>query len=129
MKYVFTRDRTIESTLGHCLFFKKNEPQHVPPELVKDVLSAGGEPADDDAAALTEKTLTTQASKTEPTDPNERAERLSEAIAILVEAGQREAFTAGGAPHIKSLTGLLGWQPSSEERDAAWIAFQGNKDE
>lgn len=129
MKYAFTaRDRTIESTLGHVLFFQKGVPQHVPPELVKTVLDMGAEAVDDEALAEAAKVMAPAGAKVEPTDPNARAEALAEAIALLVEAGKREAFTAGGAPHVKALNELLGWTPSSEERDTAWLAFQANKD-
>lgn len=127
MKYVFPRARTVESTLGHVLFFEKNVPQHVPPELIKEILAAGGEPADDAAEAATDDASKPKSGPAEPVDPNDRAAKLAEAIALVVEGGQRESFTAGGAPHIKVLADLLGWKPSPEERDAAWLAFQGQK--
>ena len=69
MKYVFTRDRTITSTLGHALFFEKDKPQHVPAELVKAVLDAGGEPADEDAEEQTTKVTNPPAGKAEGEKP------------------------------------------------------------
>ena len=47
MNFVFHRDRTVASTSGHVIGFKKGEPQYVPPEARKDVLEAGGVPDED----------------------------------------------------------------------------------
>ena len=48
MKFIFFRDKTVASTSGHTIGFKKGEPTHVPPEAIKDVISAGGVPEDEE---------------------------------------------------------------------------------
>lgn len=122
MKFTMRRDRVIVG-LGHAIEFTKDVPTYVPPELRKLVYESGGEPAD--ANAVIDEPV--KSNPGEPQDPEERREQLLEAIAALVEGGNRDDFTAAGAPHTKALTGLLGWQPTAQERDEAWLAHQADK--
>lgn len=118
MDFVMMRDRTVTSTLGHAVEFKKGVPTHVPPALYKEVLAQGGvsedEMPDEDE---TKKTI-------EPTEPGERGELLREAIKIIVERARREDFGATGAPSVKVLATELGWPVNAQERDIAWAEFQ-----
>lgn len=124
MKFIMHRDRVITG-FGHAIEFKKGEPTYVPPELRREVVEKGGEPAD--GSELPDDQV--KKGPAEPDDPTERAEQLRTAIESLVEGGVREDFTAAGAPHTKSLTALLGWQPTAQERDEAWLAYQADKGE
>lgn len=120
MKFVFPRDRTIASVFGHTIHFIKDEPTHVPPEMYKEVLAAGGMP--EKGVDLEPPKPTTQ--KFEPADPVEREKAIFEAFTKLVERGQREDFTAGGQPHGKALQTALGWSLNNKERDILWVKFQ-----
>jgi hypothetical protein len=124
MKFIMHRDRTVASVLGHSIEFKKGQPTHVPPALIKQVLEVGGEPAD--AAELKDDPRDEKPAggKPEPGDPDEREKQILEAMELLVTENKRENFTAGGAPHNKALTALLGWAPDAKERDAVWVKFQ-----
>jgi hypothetical protein len=127
MKFIMHRDRTVASTLGHAIEFKKGVPTHVPPALIRQVLEVGGEPAEE----LKEDPRDEKPAggKQEPGDPGEREQQILEAIEMLVTENKRENFTAGGVPHNKALTALLGWAPDAKERDALWTKFQqGKKD-
>jgi hypothetical protein len=122
MKFVMHRDRTVPSTLGHVIEFKKGVPMHVPPALHRLVLEAGGEPEEE----LKEdpRDPKTPTGKVEPGDPQEREKQILDAMEMLATENKRENFTAGGAPHNKALTALLGWAPDAKERDTLWTKFQ-----
>ena len=120
MEFVMMRDRTVVSTLGHSVEFKKGAPTHVPPALIAEVLAAGGITKDEIPEDEAKKTL-------EPTDPNERAELIQEAIKIVVERANRDDFTATGAPSPKVLSTELGWPISAKERDLQWAAYQASQ--
>lgn len=118
MNFIFHRDKVVASTSGHVIGFKKGEPTHVPPEAVKDVISAGGIPEDEDFDP-DEK----PEGPVEPTDPIERQKAIFAAFETIVKRGRREDSTAGGTPHQKALAAELGWPVPAKERDAAWVAF------
>ena len=119
MKFMMHRNRTIVSTSGHAIEFKKGELTHVPPSMYDEVMAAGAvpeeeldlDPKDPDAVV-------------EPTDPSARRQALFEAFETVALRGRREDFTASGAPHAKVLSDLLGWTVQNKERDAAWAAFK-----
>lgn len=119
MKFVFHRDRTVSSTSGHSIAFKKGEPTHVPPEMVRDVIAVGGVPEDETFDPDAED----KSKSTEPTDPEVRRSEAYAAFKVIVEGGKREDFTAGGQPHPKALKALLGWPLNGKERDALWVDF------
>jgi len=118
MKFIFFRDKTVASTSGHTIGFKKGEPTHVPPEAIKDVIAAGGVPEDEefDPDPKPEGVI-------EPSDPVERQAAIFKAFETIVKRGRREDHTAGGTPHQKALAAELGWPLQAKERDAAWVAF------
>lgn len=120
MKFIFQRDRTIVSKLGHAVHFPAKEPTYAPPALHTQVLEAGGEPADE---MEDPRTAEKPKAPNEPTDPGTRGTDVFSAIEMLVERNGREDFTAAGAPHLKALHGLLGWTPSAAERDEQWVKF------
>ena len=118
MKFVMMRDRTVTSSLGHAIEFKRGVPTHVPPALYKEVLAQGGVSEDELPEEDTgKKTI-------EPTDPGERSELIREAIKIIVERARREDFGATGAPQVKVLATELGWPVNAQERDIAWAEHQ-----
>lgn len=121
MKFVLARDRTISSTSGHAVEFKKGVPTHVPAEMYRDVIAVGAIPENE----IPEDEV--KASAGEPQNAADRAEMIQMAIETIVKRNKREEFTANGAPHGKALAAELGWAVSNKERDLQWAAFQ-NKD-
>lgn len=124
MKFVLHRDRTIASTFGHAIEFKKGVLTEVPPLMHAEVLAAGGVP---------ESELDLEPKKpeavTEPTDPNERKKAVFAMFEKVVLRNKRDDFTAGGAPHGKVLALELGWTLPNKERDLLWVAYaQRDKD-
>lgn len=123
MKFVMNRSRNV-SGFGHSVDFVKGEPTHVPPELYRDVLAAGGVPEEEFDPDPPKKS-----GPQEPSDPFAREAALFDAFEVLALANKRGSFTAGGLPHHKALKDLLGWEVPNAERDAAWAKFVKGKDE
>jgi hypothetical protein len=118
MKFMLPRNRTIASTCGIAIEFKKGELHLVPPAMYAEVIAAGGVPetelADDELPG-------------KPATPEAVAEReaaLFKAFEKLSLRNTRTDFTAGGMPHLGVLKEETGWSVEAKERDAAWVKFQ-----
>lgn len=122
MKFTMQRDRTVASTLGHSIEFKKGEATPVPPIMWDLVQQFGAVPEED----IPEPVVV---HATAPTDPVVRSGEIQTAIELIVLRKEREDFTAGGAPHAKVLSAELGWAVTPKERDAEWLKFQAVKDD
>lgn len=117
MKFVMHRDRTIASTCGLSVEFKKGVPTHVPPGMYQDVLAAGGIPEEE----IPENEM--PKGKPTPEQLAEREQAMFAAFKKIVDGNQREDFTAGGVPTQAALSRELGWTAQAKERDAAWIKY------
>jgi len=122
MDFILHRDFTHASVLGHAVEFKKGVPTHVPPALYAEVRAIGAVPEGE----LPEETAV--ATSAEPTDPTKRAEDILAAIGIMAERNSRDDFSATGAPRVPALAAVLGWKPTTQERDQLWARFQVDKD-
>lgn len=122
MKFMMSRNRTIASTCGISIEFKKGVLQLVPPAMYQEVLAAGGVPESE----IPEEDL--PKGPETPAEAEERKQAMFAAFEKIVLRGDREEFTAGGAPHNAVLARELGWSVQAKERDAAWIEFQAGKD-
>jgi hypothetical protein len=123
MKFKLPRDRTIASTCGISIEFKRGEFHLVPPAMFAEVIAAGGVSEND----IPEEDMPAAA----PT-PDKLAEReaaMMTAFAAIATRGNREDFTAGGVPHSAVLSRELGWAVQAKERDAAWLKFQAGTDD
>ena len=122
MKFITYRNRTVSSTSGLSVEFKKGEPTYVPPPMYNDVIAAGAVPEEE----IPEDEL--PKGKPTPEQLAEREKQMSAAFAKLVDANSREDFTSGGTPTQAAMSRELGWTPSAKERDAAWAKFLADKD-
>lgn len=124
MKFVLPRNRTIASTCGISIEFKKGAPHLVPPAMYAEVIAAGGVSEDEIPEDELPKGPMT------PADLASREAQMFKAFEAIVLRNDREDFTAGGTPHNTVLGRQLGWSVQAKERDAAWIKFQatGGKD-
>lgn len=121
-RFMLPRNRTIASTCGLSIEFKKNELTLVPPAMFAEVIAAGGVPENE----LTEEDLPKATNS--PDALAERKKAMFAAFEDIVARNVREEFTAGGMPHNKVLSEKLGWSVNAKERDAAWVEFTANKD-
>lgn len=122
MKFILNRDRTVATTLGHSVSFKKGEATHVPPELYAEVIATGAVPEEDLPDEVVKK-------PDFPTDPAEREAALFEAFEALALRNDPADFTAGGSPRDGVLEKAVGFKVSAKEREAAWTKFKIGKDD
>jgi hypothetical protein len=117
MKFIFARDRTVSSTSGRTIEYKKGVPTHTPPGMHNEVIAAGGVPEDelDDGDEQKGKDIPTGA---------DRDAIIKAAMEEMVASNIREEFTAAGAPHTKKLTEKVGFVVNDKERNALWSALK-----
>lgn len=120
MKFMFSRERTIASVMGLSLKFEKDVPMNVPSYMYKEVLAAGGVPESE----WTEEDVKSMAKNTGPADSDERKIAIFDAFDKLVLENNLDNFTAGGSPHAKAVTELVGFPVDAKERDTAWLEFK-----
>ena len=116
MKFTLFQDRTHASLLGHSVEFKKGVPTLVPPALYAEVQAIGAVPEDELPAE--------EVSLTEPSDPSKRTEDILAALDMIATRNDRTDFGANGSPRIPAMAVILGWKPTSQERDALWARYQ-----
>jgi len=122
MRFKLPRNRTIASTCGISIEFKKNEFHLVPPDMFAEVIAAGG--VSEHEIPEPEEVVP----GTPPTSPDERQAQAFRAFDEIIRRGTREDFTGGGAPHASALSSSLGWQVNAKERDAFWTKYQQARD-
>lgn len=118
MRFKLPRDRTIASTCGLSICFKKGEFQLVPPDMYAEVIAAGGvseEEFPEDEAPAPVAT---------PASAAAREEAIFAAYDRLVLRKSRGDFTAGGSPHPAALSKETGWPVDAKERDTTWTKYQ-----
>lgn len=121
MRFALHRDRTICTTLGHSIQFKKGELTYVPPEAHNDVIAVGAIPEEE----LPEPEQA--ASSNEPNDPAERRAAVYDAFEAVILRNNRDDFAASGSPNAKVLNDILGWPLSAKERTSLWAQFKADK--
>lgn len=117
MRFMLNRNRTITSTCGLSVEFKKGELHLVPPAMYGEVLAAGGVPEEE----LSEDEKPPAAATPEALADREAA--IFAAFETIAKRNNREDFTAGGMPHLSVLTGITGWAVAAKERDSTWVKF------
>lgn len=117
MKFILPRDRTISSTCGLSIEFKKGQLHLVPPMMYQEVIAAGGVPETE----LTDEEL--NPGTLAPADAAEREAAIFAAFTTIKLRGERTDFTAGNVPHTSVVSKETGWVVQAKERDAAWLKF------
>jgi hypothetical protein len=123
MKFAMPRNRTISSTCGISIEFKKGEYHLVPPAMFAEVIAAGGVSEEEVPESALPKDMTS------PEALDEREKAMFKAFEAIVLRNVREDFTAGGMPHNTAVARETGWSVQAKERDAAWIKFSAGKDD
>jgi hypothetical protein len=119
MRFKLHRNRTISSTCGISIEFKKDEFHLVPPAMYAEVIAAGGVAEDEDFVDDTPKPTNS------PEVQADREAALFVAFDIIAKRNARNDFTAGGMPHLSVLAKAKGvtWEVTEKERNAAWVKF------
>lgn len=122
-RFALPRNRTIASTCGLSIEFKKGELHLVPPAMFAEVIAAGGVPENElSEDELPKKTDTPEALA-------EREAAVFAAFDKIVLRNTREDFTAGNVPHATVLAREVGWAVTAKERDLFWVKFMASKDD
>lgn len=115
--FTLNRDKVVSSTKGHTIEFKKGVPTHVPKEMWSEVQAIGALPSEE--IVEEEKVVSGR-----PEDPAEAKKVIFAAFEKLVLANKRESFAGTGAPHIKAVEKITGFDIDSKERDTLWQEFK-----
>ncbi len=59
-----------------------------------------------------------------PLPPEAEADRVAALVAAIPELDPDEDFTRSGAPAVKALERVVGWDVTMADRTAAWVEFQ-----
>jgi hypothetical protein len=116
MNFTLNRNFNLRTKFGHIISFRKGEPTHVPPVCYEDAIAIGAEPEDPSKVQMPEEITDLP----KPPEGMERNRTIREAMLKLEKRNQRGDFTAGGAPHAKVLSGLVGFEVDPRERDQIW---------
>lgn len=127
--FTLHRNYTLRSLYGRTITFKKGEPTHVPPMLVKEALAIGALPTDPETLEKYEKESEEPIRLDEAQNPKLREARINEMLAFMKSRGLREYFTASGSPNLKHLSMLCGFEVDKQERDRQWHAMIGGDEE
>ena len=122
MRFKLPRDRTIASTCGLSIGFKKGVFQLVPPVMYAEVIAAGG---------VSEEELIEEEAPAPGTAPATKDEREAAMLKVFTAIALRNIsteFTAGGVPHVGVVGREVGWTVDAKERDAAWLKFKAKDD-
>jgi len=122
MKFTLPRNRTIASTCGLSIEFKKGVPALVPPAMYAEVIAAGGVSEDE----IPEEDMPEK--KATPDALAEREAALLAAFKKIALRNDSNEFTAGGVPHLAVIQGETGWRVDAKERDATWVKFTAGSD-
>lgn len=118
MNYTMNRDRVVVSRTGRSYGFTKGVPLHVADMAAAEVMAAGGVPDEDTAVDEPLK----------PTAPtgSDREKLIIAAMKDMVVRGERNDFTASGAPQTSVLSNTLGFGIDANERNLAWAKAQND---
>jgi hypothetical protein len=119
MKFTMARDRSVSTKFGRSFEFKKGVPLHVPDMCWEDVQAAGAVP-EDDLPVPEEGAVVVPQGKA-------RTDAIQTAMKQMVLRGERNDFSASGAPKVEPLSHALGFPVDAKERDSVWVAVQSGE--
>ena len=130
MQFVRNRDFRV-SFLGHSLFFKKDVPLYVPPEVRGEVRKYGGhevEGQEDDGLEVSRETSRPHF-PTPDSEPQaeDRQNRIFEAFRYLVSENDSNKFGANGMPKLTPIADIIHFRIDARERNQMWEAFNAEK--
>lgn len=117
--FTLSRNYTLRSMSGATITFKKDAATFVPPSCVAEAVHVGAVRADGPQEALVEDEL----APVKTISAEEKAEKLAEAIKIMLARNQRGDFTGNGSPNAKVLSSMVDFQVDNTMRDTAWQKF------
>jgi len=129
-QFVLNRDHFLSTTLGHVIKIKKGEPFYAAPAIVPIVHGLGAEQVPEEGytdpeqmAAEVAKAAQAERARIE-SDAKYRTDKINAAFDEILKGSSRDAFDAGGRPHAKTVSELIGFKITAAERDIAWADYQ-----
>lgn len=125
--FVLNRNHILAG-FGHRIEFRKGEPTHVPPILVKEAAAIGAERVDGESVDPLPDEKVQPAILTAA----QRIDELVSAIDMIVERNSSDDFGGDNRPSldaINNITRLTNPALTKRERDEAWKAYKAKKDE
>lgn len=124
MKLVMNRNITVRSLSGHAIAFKKDEPVHVPPEMVEECMGKGAVPAEGEKLPKKEE-------NTKPPEPigPARKKRIFEIFEEMETDNKRGEFAASGIPNAKPVKLRFGYEIDAAEIKQLWHEYRGTTGE
>ncbi len=120
---VLHRDYVLSTKTGHRISFKKGEPTHVPPIVYNEAIAIGAVNADgSDANVITDTKIPKQFS------PEEREKSIRGAIESITLRNEISDFSAGGRPHPKAVSKLVGVNVGQKEIDTILTKMADEKE-
>lgn len=122
---ISNRNFTLRSTSGHTIFFRKNQPKHVPNIVVEECVHRGILPKDEEDMPGHE------ANPLLPDIPRGsiRLQQMRDAIEALMQRNSRGDFAASGQPNLKSIEKIVGYPVDITEVQRVWHVMQMDKAE
>lgn len=119
-EYVLNRNYIHRSTMGFTVAFKKGEPTFVPQMIEREVRAFGAERVDgNNVDVLDPETKVVS----DPTG-DDREALLVAAFDELVERNNSKDFTGSGAPNMKAVEKIVGFDVDKTELVEAWNAYR-----
>ena len=109
---------------GHAIKFEKGEPKYVPPEMVSDVMAAGGLPAEGEEVPTVDEPDVNE--RPIPVGP-ERERVLVGVFEKMVKDNNRLDFTAAGLPKAKKVQDQLWFDVDAQEIKDVWYRYKGGE--
>jgi hypothetical protein len=133
--YLFVSPRTVvvRSTSGASIGFEKGRPTHVPRHMHSIVMEKGILPCDKDGKAIDPDEAPPVDAEVKilvaPEDPADRQAAIIKAIQAVLGRNDAHDFTAGGTPHEKAVSTVLGWRVDQKEVKTAFQKYRAKDQE
>lgn len=113
------KTKNVESTIGRLERELREAKKRL---LAYETLSEDAVPAkeEDEPKGEVEELATVE-------EVSDRRENILNAIAQIIEGGDPDALTASGAPHVKMIEAVTGFDITASERDTVWADYQSQK--
>lgn len=121
------RDRTVTTTKGHTIQFKKGEAQLIPVIVLEDCLQAGAIPTAEEAGQEAADHLPTAVpALADAPSGADRADKIIAAMKGMYHRNARDDFTGQGRPDVRVLARELGFAVDARERDELWLQIEAD---
>lgn len=123
-QYVLNRDFILRNTYG-VISFSKGEPAFVPPIMEREAVMIGAEKVDGNTPSLVPE----EKSEVEVPFGDERESQILVAFELIVERNDPADFTGQGAPTVKAVGKVVGFDVERGEVQSVWQKWKLAKSE